>query len=57
MSRQEVAAYLGVPPATLSRWAYEGKGPTYFTVGRHSRYRFEDVLAWLEKNRSQPRPA
>jgi excisionase family DNA binding protein len=58
MSRREVATYLGVPEATLARWAYESKGPSYFRVGRHSRYRYEDVLAWLEKNRSnQPGPA
>lgn len=56
MSRREVADYLGVPDTTLARWAYENKGPTYFRVGRHTRYRLEDVLAWLETNRS-PRSA
>jgi len=50
-SRQEVAKFLGVPPATLARWAYEGTGPSFFKVGRHTRYRFADVVAWLEKNR------
>lgn len=58
MSRREVAEYLDVPEATLARWAYAGGGPSYFRVGRHTRYRFEDVIAWLEKNRSQgPRVA
>jgi excisionase family DNA binding protein len=52
MSRREVAEYLDVPEATLARWAYVGGGPSYFRVGRHTRYRFEDVIAWLEKNRS-----
>lgn len=53
MSRREVAEYLDVPEATLARWAYAGAGPSYFRVGRHTRYRREDVLAWLEKQRIQ----
>lgn len=57
MSRREVAAYLRVPEATLARWAYESKGPSFFRVGRHTRYRFEDVIAWLEKNRRSQRRA
>lgn len=52
MSRREVAEYLDVPEATLARWAYAGGGPSYFRVGRHTRYRYEDVISWLEKNRS-----
>lgn len=52
MSRREVAAYLRVPEATLARWAYERKGPRFFRVGRHTRYRFEDVVGWLERNGS-----
>ena len=53
MSRREVAEYLDVPEATLARWAYAGGGPSYFRVGCHTLYRFEDVTAWLEKNRSR----
>ena len=51
MSRREVAEFLDVPEASLARWAYAGGGPSYFRVGRHSRYRLEDVLAWLEAQR------
>lgn len=51
-TRKETADYLRVPLATLARWAYEGKGPTFYRVGRHTRYRRSDVEAWLEKNRA-----
>lgn len=50
-SRGEVAEYLGVPPATLARWAYEGKGPSFYRVGRHTRYRWQDVELFLRENR------
>jgi excisionase family DNA binding protein len=43
----EVAAYLQVPVKTLYAWRYEGKGPRAHRVGRHLRYRWEDVEAWL----------
>jgi excisionase family DNA binding protein len=43
----EVAAYLQVPVKTVYAWRYEGKGPRAHRVGRHLRYRWEDVEAWL----------
>jgi excisionase family DNA binding protein len=43
----EVAAYLHVLVKTLYAWRYEGKGPRAHRVGRHLRYRWEDVEAWL----------
>jgi len=45
------AAFLLIPPATLSQWAYRGVGPSFLKVGRHRRYRPADVNAWLEANR------
>lgn len=54
-TRTEVAAHLKVPPATLEQWAYRGLGPRYVRVGRHARYRWADVDAWLrEQEREQP---
>ena len=47
-SRPEVAEYLHVPVATLERWATRGEGPPYSRVGRHTRYRWDDVDAWLD---------
>lgn len=48
MSPSEVSAMLGIPEATLYQWTYRGIGPRSFRVGRHRRYRVEDVEAWLE---------
>ena len=50
-TRSEVAAYLRVPDATLSRWAYEGRGPAFYRVGKHTRYRWADVERWLSEQR------
>lgn len=44
---QEVAAFLKVPPRTLYRWRYRGEGPPGFRVGRHLRFRWEEVEKWL----------
>jgi excisionase family DNA binding protein len=47
-SPQQVADYLGVPLATVSRWRYERTGPRGIRVGKHVRYRQRDVETWLE---------
>ncbi|OLZ67902.1 DNA-binding protein [Streptomyces sp. IMTB 2501] len=44
----EVAAYLGVPVKTLYQWKYRGIGPNVHKVGRHLRYRWHEVDAWLK---------
>lgn len=46
-SRREVAEHLDIPIATLERWAYIGKGPAFVKIGRHTRYRWADVDAWI----------
>lgn len=45
----EVAAFLGgdFSEKTLANWRSEGKGPKYHKVGRHVRYDWADVNAWL----------
>lgn len=45
---QEVAEILGVPISTLYRWKYARKGPQAIRVGKHLRYRREDVQRWLD---------
>jgi excisionase family DNA binding protein len=45
----EVAAWLQVPVATLYRWRYDGKGPRAAKIGRHLRYRPEEVERWLHE--------
>jgi excisionase family DNA binding protein len=48
MTTMEVAEYLAVPVATLWAWRYRGEGPRAVKVGRHLRYRAEDVEHWLD---------
>lgn len=45
----EIAQFLGIPPRTLDQWAYRGIGPKWARVGRHRRYRWEDVEQWLDQ--------
>jgi predicted DNA-binding transcriptional regulator AlpA len=51
-SRTEVAGHLNVPEATLAQWAYKRIGPRYIRVGRHVRYRWSDVEAWLDEQQA-----
>jgi predicted DNA-binding transcriptional regulator AlpA len=48
LSPTDVSRFLGVPCGTLANWRYQGLGPKYLRVGRHVRYRHEDVAAWVE---------
>lgn len=43
----QVAAYLGVPVATLYRWRTTNYGPEGRRVGKHIRYDPEVVRAWF----------
>jgi excisionase family DNA binding protein len=51
---ESLAAYLGVPVATLYSWNYKRCGPQVLHVGRHVRYRRADVERWLEDQRVTP---
>ena len=44
----ELSTYLNVPRATLYAWRSHGDGPRGIKVGRHVRYRPEDVEKWLD---------
>ena len=46
----QVASYLQVPVKTLYTWRYKRVGPKAHRVGRHLRYRWEDVEAWLSSD-------
>jgi len=56
MSTEDLARYLGIPVNTLYQWRHKGEGPRAIRVGRHLRFRREDVDAWLERN-ADPTPA
>jgi hypothetical protein len=51
-SPPEVAAFLGIPVATLHQWRYLGTGPAAYRVGRHLRYDPAIVRRWLAENYS-----
>ena len=40
---------------TLARWRSERKGPPYIKSGSRVLYRGDDVLAWLEARRVEPK--
>jgi len=45
---QELALYLQIPVKTLYAWRYRRIGPPAIRVGRHLRYRWQDVAGWLK---------
>ena len=51
ISLPELAAYLGVPVATIYQWRHHHRGPASYRVGRHIRYRQSDIEYWLEARR------
>ena len=44
----DLSDYLGIPKHTLYKWRTTGYGPTGRRMGKHVRYRPEDVDAWVE---------
>jgi len=52
MRPDELAAFLGIPLATIYRWRSRGDGPRGIRVGRHVRYRVEEVERWLDEQQS-----
>lgn len=50
MSQRDLAAYLGKSTAWCERARWAGEGPRFVKLGRHVRYRADDVLAWIEEN-------
>lgn len=47
LSPTELAAYLAIPVQTIYQWRHRGEGPPGYRVGRHVRYRWRDIQAWL----------
>jgi excisionase family DNA binding protein len=52
LSPAELASYLKVPLDTVYAWNSRGGGPRRLTVGKHVRYRLEDVEAWLDSRQA-----
>ena len=45
----EVAETLKVPVGTLAQWRYRRIGPPYMRIGRHVRYRAQELEAWIRR--------
>ena len=45
----DLSDHLGVPVNTLYQWRTMGYGPTGRRIGKHVRYRPEDVDSWVEQ--------
>lgn len=50
MDQRDLAHYLGKSVAWCERARWAGEGPRYIKLGRHVRYRADDVIAWIEEN-------
>ncbi len=57
LSPESLSEYLGVPLQTVYGWNSKGTGPKRCVIGRHVRYRIEDVEAWLRTRESSAAPA
>ncbi len=44
---EDLATYVDVPVATIYAWRYRRQGPPGFRVGRHLRFRRDDVERWI----------
>ena len=49
LSTSEVAAFLGVPVATMYAWRNKGHGPRGIKIGRYIRYRQSELDDWLRR--------
>lgn len=47
VSPQELAEELGLPVGTIYKWRYAGHGPRGHRIGKHVRFRRDDVDIWL----------
>jgi excisionase family DNA binding protein len=56
LTLHEVAEMLRVADATLRYWRHCKTGPNSYKIGRHVRYRRQDVHAWLRGQRSDGSP-
>jgi len=49
LSPKALADLLDVPVTTVYGWNYKGTGPNAVRIGRHVRYRREDIEAWMQE--------
>ena len=56
-SVDDLAEFCCVSPATVHQWLYKGTAPKSYKIGKHRRFRWADVYAWLEAQADDPKPA
>ena len=54
LTAADLSEHLGVPEKTLADWRSRGIGPAYVRLGRHCRYRAEDVAVYIESRLKHP---
>lgn len=47
LTTKELAGYLSVPIDTVYKWRKHGTAPRSYVIGKHLRFRWSDVEAWL----------
>jgi excisionase family DNA binding protein len=57
LSPELLANELDLPTRTIYGWRTKGGGPRGYRIGRHVRFKREDVEAWLETRADDPRGA
>ena len=58
LTRRQAAERLGLTVGTLSRWAQQGRGPSYSLTGNRkgrALYSAASIAAWLESRKTTPR--
>lgn len=56
LAPHELAAFLGIPLRTVYRWRSRGEGPRGYRIGRHVRYRLDDIERWLDDRSDEIEP-
>lgn len=51
LKEKEVARLLNVEMATLRRWRWQGKGPSFVKIGSAVRYDQADIDAFIQSSR------
>lgn len=46
---KELADFLGIPVQTIYQWRTKGYGPPGRRIGKHVKFRPEDVYEWVDK--------
>ena len=54
---EDLATYVDVPVATIYAWRNRRRGPPGFRVGRHLRFRRDDVERWIAEKLAQSNQA